>query len=244
MYFKKYKKTEQNVRGSNTDSNADSEETKAVKYVPNGEVLVSEVKPTKKNNRWSVFMNGQYLFAICDEIRQKYNVYKNQKLDEKIVVQILHEDEVYRGKGIAMLLIQRRLRSSQEIRQKLKEKKISDAAIVDVIKALEEYNFVDDKEFATAFVNTKLITKKIGKNKLSQELYRKGIKSDEAKLVLNNIDEETELQNAVYTSEKKLKLIRHTEPKKIEKTLITFLQGRGFSWDIIKKVLVQLNLRK
>ncbi len=202
--------------------------------------LISNVLKTKKNNRWSVFCDNEFLFAVSDEVRQKYQLYKNEKLDDKLISDVLRADELHRAKTESLRYIQTRLRSQLEMKQKLIQNDFSETAINDVTKFLIEYKFIDDEIFTKAFINSKMNIRKIGKNKLLFELYKKGIDKDVSKKILDELDLDTEISIAFEIAERKIKYIRHKEPYKIKNSLSNFLLSRGFSWDIIKKVIEKL----
>lgn len=168
--------------------------------------LISNVLKTKKNNRWSVFCDNEFLFAVSDEVRQKYQLYKNEKLDDKLISDVLRADELHRAKTVSLRYIQTRLRSQLEMKQKLIQNDFSETAINDVTKFLIEYKFIDDEIFTKAFINSKMNIRKIGKNKLLFELYKKGIDKDVSKKILDELDLDTEISIAFEIAERKNKI--------------------------------------
>jgi len=131
-----------------------------------------------------------------------------------------------------------RPRSEKELRDKLKAKQFDPKIIDQAIKKVEELGYLNDAEFARAFIEMK---KSKGKIAIRFELRRKGVDGEIIKSSLEkyySTDEET--GSALSLAQKKLRTYKRLPPFKIKQKLSQYLAGRGFNWDIIKDVLRQI----
>ena len=97
------------------------------------------------------------------------------------------------------------------------------------INRLSEEGYLDDKEFAHAFVDSRIRSRPRSCALLRQELSQKGIDDDVIVTVLEGIDDE---HLAWRSIEKKLNQWGKLDPATFKRRLIGFLQRRGFSLSI------------
>jgi len=150
-------------------------------------------------------------------------------LNEKIIKYL---ENCYRYLGI-------RNRSEKEIRYYLTKKNASEEIIEKVIDSLKEKKFLNDEEFARAFVLNRARLKPKGKALLKIELRQKGIMDEIIAKVLNEVQEEIpdELEQAKQLIIKKIEQMRGNSRQEIYQKIGGFLARRGFSWEIVKKAI-------
>jgi regulatory protein len=128
-------------------------------------------------------------------------------------------------------LLSIRPRSRQEIEKHL-HKYTSDSALINqIITKLTDLNYLDDKKFATWLIESRSRSSPRGKRLLLQELKSKGINIKEEPIA---VDEANLAQKAL---EKKLILWKNLSYRDFRIKATRFLYSRGFSWEIIEKVL-------
>ena len=106
-----------------------------------------------------------------------------------------------------------------------------------VIDFLKKYSFVDDDRFAARIVNNSMKFKRVGKNRIKQDLYIKGIDSAMIDKTLSDIDQDEELENAIYLAEKRLAKIKSDDKKVLRSKLYQHLFYKGFGYDTINSAL-------
>src|SRR3989344_3776856 len=129
-----------------------------------------------------------------------------------------------------------RARSEKEIFEYLSKKKHDPLIIQQVIKRLKEKKFLDDTEFAKLWIEQRQMLKGKSKFVIKQELIAKGV----AKEIIDDVLEkfsQTDLEAAKNLFEKKKRRFSHYVGREYEKKVSEFLQRKGFSWDIVKKIL-------
>ena len=100
-----------------------------------------------------------------------------------------------------------------------------------IIDSLKKYKYIDDEEFAHAFVQSRLNVKPRGKSVLISELLSKGVSKEIAQRVCDQeiTDELDVLRNAFRKRFKDEKFnIRNQK-------MVGYLLRKGFSWDLIEQ---------
>ena len=136
-------------------------------------------------------------------------------------------------------------RSSREITKRLERSEFTPEVIEAIVAELVAQNYLDDEKFAQDWVEDRADRKRYGRRRLSQELNNKGIAKDTVQEAMETVSDEDELRRAVDAAQTKwrgldVQKLSHEEFAAEKRRLIGFLQRRGFSYDIIKKVFVAL----
>ena len=148
-----------------------------------------------------------------------------------------------RAKDTAYRFLTARVRSEFEVRRKLKEKGFDNDTIALAIERLKELKLLDDKDFAIRMTKDLVNLKGCGRYYIERKLKEKGIGPETMEAAMESVFAEVdELDVALSVATRKIR-ISIEDPK--EKARIgRFLQGRGFSWDIINEVFKGLDDRK
>ncbi|QSH41298.1 regulatory protein RecX [Lentisphaerota bacterium ZTH] len=136
----------------------------------------------------------------------------------------------------ALKLLGIRAHSAIELRNKLLKKDVSRQLVDEVIAECIRLNFIDDELFARDYA-AELGWRGCGKYKIRANLRRKGISQDNIAKAMSDADKSEE-ENARRAMEFKLKTIsREKDIRKKREKIYRFLAYRGFSGDIIKKLM-------
>ncbi len=131
-------------------------------------------------------------------------------------------------------------RSQKEVEDKLIEMRMIPAAREEIIIKLMQENFLNEERFARSFVRGKFRIKKWGRHKIKQELKLKDISSPVIRLAMTEINE-SDYKSTLYSmAEKKLPLIKETNPFKKKKKLYDFLSSKGYESHLILEVIDDL----
>ena len=146
----------------------------------------------------------------------------------------LSEDGLYeRAKNRALYLIERREYTCREIRDKLKKGgKYEDPTIDRVLAFLQEYRFVDDRDYACRYIRT--YGKSKSRRQIQFELERKGVNRE---LIRDAMDEQglDDQDSLERLAQKRLKG-KELTPQEKKKQYAYFL-GKGYSYDQVRKIL-------
>lgn len=139
---------------------------------------------------------------------------------------------------LALYYLGRRARTEQEMRDKLTAKEIPAEEIEAVIKKLKEYGYIDDQKFAEDFQRSRDDYRPTGARRLKLELRHKGI----AKEILESVavDPDREFQLAAAAAKSRLRQLAILPKADFNRRMMAFLARRGFNYDVIKRVLTDL----
>lgn len=144
------------------------------------------------------------------------------------------EEKVY-NKALRFATL--RPRSEHEINLWFKRKNISTALTKRVFNRLKNLGLVDDRIFASWWVEQRMTFRPKGRKALFFELRQKGVARDVIESVLKNVEIPNEVTLAAGLVAKKLPRFKDLSPEERKKKLVGFLGRRGFSWEAIKKAV-------
>ncbi|TCO74819.1 recombination regulator RecX [Marinisporobacter balticus] len=199
---------------------------------------ITNLEQQKNKNRVNIYVDDTFFLGVDQEIIYTLGLKKGQEVETKKLESIIGEEIYLKAKSKALKLLHFASRTEKEMREKLAKHEYEEQTIDRVLTFLKEYEFIDDEKFTKHMVKSKANGEKYGKNRIKQELYRKGIDKE---LIENTIIEELDLkieyENALSLAEKKMRTIKDTDRKKVYEKLGRYLAYRGYDYDIIKKVI-------
>jgi regulatory protein len=143
----------------------------------------------------------------------------------------------------ALNLLSARPYASQALHRKLIQKQYSAADANEAIRHLVDNGLLDDAKYAEQYARSKMLATGASKRRLTQDLYRKGIKGDVATDAIANVIEQEEIDtDAVIerVARKKLAQLGDLEPLVLRRRLFAFLARRGYDVDEIKRIVARL----
>lgn len=143
----------------------------------------------------------------------------------------------------ALNLLSARPYATRALHRKLIQKEYSAADADDAIRRLVANGLLDDAKYAEQYARSKMLATGASKRRLTQDLYRKGIKPDVSAAAIDNVIADEEIDTAVViesVAKKKLAQLGDLEPLVLRRRLFAFLARRGYDVDDIKRVVAQL----
>lgn len=197
---------------------------------------ISKISVQKKNTfRFSVFIEDQFLIGVSDSTLTTFNLSKGVLLTPSLFDEIRVKENKWAIREYLIRLLGRRDHARNELRDKALRKDYPIESINEVLDELTENKYINNLNFAKKFTRDKFEFNKWGANKISSELYKKGISKNDISLALMEIDVKDELitiKNLILKN--KRKFIR-TEPLKRKKKIFDFLLRKGYDSNIIFK---------
>lgn len=203
----------------------------------------------QKNNtsRFNLYIDSNYIAGVSSNTITKFNLYKGKVLEDEIVNEILYQEIRQRFLDKAINYLIRAPKTKFQLKRYLKDlqykkkgkwfddnldlnfEKIFD----EIVLKLEEMNLLDDRNFARMFVESRIRNKPRGKYVLVSELIAKGVDKEIASDICDElIDNEYDILKKTYEKKYKDQRFDIGDRKKI-----TYLQRKGFSYDLIKKYI-------
>ncbi len=211
--------------------------------------ILTKITTQKKNaERFNIFLDygkgEEYAFSVDQDVLISFQLKKGMELDDLDISEIQFEDEIKKAFNLALNYLSYRMRSTKEVVDYLKKKEIDDPIIPDVIHKLSDYRYLNDEEFAKAYVQTQVNTTTKGPEVIKQELLEKGIDPEILSKALELFSKEEQIQTAskliTKTIPKNKKVSERHTKQKLEQTL----QRKGFTWDIIQIAMEEASIEK
>lgn len=147
-------------------------------------------------------------------------------------------EDLQRAKAAGLKCLSYRNRSRQEVRDYLSKKGFSPATIQKTLDYL--LNYLNDEVFAQTWGRSRIQNKKLGKQRLRQELLSKGVEPELVNNALESLYSEVdEMQLAIETVKKKLAGLKEMDVNRKRSRIAQLLARKGFNSDTIYKVLDQ-----
>lgn len=183
-------------------------------------------------NRVNLYVDGEYLISLYAELVYKYNLSKGSEIDKEKLTDMIKSDDYEKAKIKALNSLSRAEKSEKKVREKL-SREFDEEIIDDIVKFLKKHSFIDDERFAERIVDNNQNFKRIGRNRIKQNLYIKGINSEDIANALSNVDSEMEKENAVFLANKRVEKIKGNDKKNIKNKLYQYLVYKGFEYEVI-----------
>ncbi|KPK99149.1 MAG: hypothetical protein AMJ95_00875 [Omnitrophica WOR_2 bacterium SM23_72] len=150
------------------------------------------------------------------------------------------EELVEKARNYAFLLLKFRLRSEQELCQRLKRKKFEEPIIGKTLAFLKARGFIDDQVFARAWVTARL-KKPLGLRRIRQELRAKGIEEEIIDSQIREIKKDyPEGEIVKQLAKTKLGKMKDLEPRVAKRRVAAYLLRRGFPPETVTDVISQV----
>jgi regulatory protein len=153
---------------------------------------------------------------------------------------VKNTEDLQKAKEYAFLLLKFRLRTEKELADRLKKKKFSEALIKETIEFLKEKKFINDKQFAKLWIESRL-KKSLGLRRIKNELRIKGIGKE---IIDNSLTEAQEGYSEDETIQdivrRKIEQLKGIEPQKAKQRIYAYLVRRGFSSQAIAEAVSRI----
>jgi regulatory protein len=148
-------------------------------------------------------------------------------------------------KGIYWLKIKaycdRAERCHQDVQQKLMRWEVPHFMAQGWISELIAENLLNEERYARAYVHDHVAFRQWGASKIKQGLRRKGISKPLIDVVLRDLPAEDEEEQALVAGKRKWNQLKTKGPVKVQRMkLMRHLYGKGFSMDIMEKVIPRI----
>ena len=200
---------------------------------------ITKIEAQKKDkHRYNIFLDGSFAFGLYEDSVLKYGLRTEDELDEKKIKEMREFDEFGYGKKAAYSFLAYKPRSKKELVKKLRQKKVSDSIIDDIIELLEKQKYLDDKTFAKSYLEDKLNSKPIGRRLAKLKLFEKGVDKELIETTIDeNYSEDKEFELAAKLMEKFEKKVKHKDPADKRNKCYRYLISKGFDYETAGRVL-------
>jgi regulatory protein len=152
------------------------------------------------------------------------------------------KDRQQKAFSYALRLIKRRRRSRKELEDRLKKKKYPKPIVIKVLNELDDKNYIDDLQFAKAWVHDRMHFNPKSPRLLKLELEEKGISSKIIDSVLKEVDSDYNFKKITFDlAKRKFESTSRIKNKiKRKRRIFDYLKRRGFSYNHIYNAINKL----
>lgn len=206
--------------------------------------IITRITTQKNNkNRYSVYIDRgsgeEFGFGVDEDVLIQFGLRKGLELNEELIVQITHENEVKKALNMCYSFLSYRMRSEFEVITYLKKKAIPEPIIAQALKQLKKQEYVSDRAFAESYIRDKKYLSDKGPLRLKKELLEKGVSEAIIDEALAFYPKHEQLEKAKRIVAKKAKTVNDSY-QLFRQKLGQFLQQKGFTYDVIEEALNEL----
>lgn len=202
----------------------------------------------KSKDRYNIFLSKGgdevYGFSVDEAILIEYRLRKNLELDDAMIETLVQKDTLHKSYTQTINFLSYRMRTKKEIHDYLVKKEANPEHISPIIKRLTDEKLLDDKQFADMFVRTRMNTSSKGPMIIKKELMEKGVAAMIASEAVEKYPYEVQFENVSKWIEKKLNQSKKESHRKQIQQLQSTLMQKGFTQDVIKDALAEMEDRK
>jgi regulatory protein len=202
---------------------------------------ITALKPQTNNpERVNIFVDGQFLQGANALLVYQMGLATGQELTQEQLIQLRDEETLQQAVDRALNFLSFRPRSRAEVRRYLKGKAVEPTVIEAVMQRLDHLELINDRDFASFWIENREQFSPRGAQALKNELRMKGVKRDIIDEMVNNEqDEDLAMQAA---RKKALSLIQqpNIDYATFYRRLGSFLQRRGFDYEVTSRTVKTL----
>lgn len=189
-----------------------------------------------------VEMDNLSTFTLDAEIAVQHRLASGAELTEEGLRDLVKANEQLLARRRLIRYLALRRKTEAESRRYLTHHGFADEAIDSAIEAARKGGYLDDQQYAEAYVRTQIRTSRKGPRAIRQELLTRGVDEDLAQSALRPVaDPAVQQQAALQLGTKKVAEIkRRNDPVKARQKMQMMLLRKGYDPDIASEVTRQL----
>lgn len=205
--------------------------------------IINIKRSSRYSDRIVVRLDNKNVFRIPEDVFILKPLHIGDSISRKEIASYDKKMRRQEAKDAAYRLLSFRMRSTWEIKTKLKDKSFTEEEINHTIDFLLKLNYLNDNDFAFTFAKEKIKLKKIGPKLLRLELIKRGIDQDLSTEVIDDCYSHDLVNDLICFHINKRKIEKKALLENKEKKKLTdFLMRKGFDWQSISTVYSEWGL--
>lgn len=190
-------------------------------------------------DRVNLHLDGEFRMALAADVVFAEHLHVGDDLSDERLAEVVRNDQAWRAREAALVLLSYRARSAAELRRRLAEKGFPADVAEACVAALVEKGVVDDSAFAEVFIRDRVRMRPHGRRRLASELRAKGVDRGTALSAIDAVMEREETGDLELARRAAAKWHPHAgeDPRKARRRLHGFLARRGFDPDAVHTVM-------
>ena len=198
---------------------------------------ITELKPTRREGRVNVYIDGEYAFTVYEDIISEYDLFPDNEFDESKKDEIIEKDSERYAKAKAFDYLSRGASTVLGMKRRLLEKKIPLSAVNKTLDYLVENGYLNDEEYAENAVSFLHEVKRYGKSRIEQVLFEKGVPKDIAEDAVKSYFADCERPDVLGSLLGDIAAKYDLSDRATKDKLIKKLLRQGFCYEEIKTAL-------
>ena len=197
-----------------------------------------KIKKLKKLNsgKYKIeFENGEH-FSTYDDVILKNQLLFHKEVNQKEMRELMKDTDYFNIYNKMLKKISIKLRSEKEIKKELAREQISEQETNSILKKLKENGFINDLNFAKAYVNDKVYLSNEGPYKIRKGLVDNSIKEEWIEEAMSSIEPKQIEEKLTKIITKKMKLNHKHSNYMLKQKLLMELSANGFSKEMISDI--------
>ena len=195
---------------------------------------ITEITPqVKDKRRCNIYIDGRFCCGLTLETTVKNHLKVGQIVTPERLAEIQLESEKDTAFDKALTHLSATRKTEKQIRTFLAGKGYLSAVADHVVEKLRSYNFLNDGEYAEAYVEC--AAKRKGGRLIRMELRGKGVADEEIDAALQTLDEGAEISAATEILQKYMRG-KICDTQTLQKAY-RYLMGKGFDYETAKEAL-------
>ena len=196
-------------------------------------------KLEKKKRLYLMELDHQQTSYITEDTIVRFMLSRDKVINKEELTEIQDFAQFSYGKNLALYHLSFKVRTEKEVREYLKKYDIEDTIASQVIANLKDENWINDRQYTYAIINSNQLSGDKGPYVLTQKLAQKGISKSTIEDIQKDFDF-TEVAQRV--AEKLLKKYTGKLPARaLQDKIIQNLTNKGFSYSDAKSAFDDLD---
>ena len=187
----------------------------------------------KDKKRCNIFIDGKFYCGLTLETVVKNRLKVGQVVRFETLETLQLESEKNTALDKALTHVSATRKTEKQVRDFLTKKGYLPAVVQYVLEKMRGYDFVNDGEYAEAYVD--FTAQKKGVRLIKMELKSKGVAEEDIDAALANVDEQTQRTSALAILQKYMRF-KQADRETLAKAF-KYLLGKGFEYDVAKSAL-------
>lgn len=199
--------------------------------------VITAIEAQKRNSaRVNIHLDGVYAFSLARIVAAWLSV--GRELSDAEIDSLKNEDVLEEASRIAMHYVGYKPRTIAELRKRLNEAKLPEAAIEHIISRFTENGLINDVKYARDWVDNRQLFHPRSTLMIDYELRRKGVAKEDIEAALAKATDDDQI--AYRLANQKMDRLMNLDFQAFRSKLGSYLARRGFSYDVITRIVNRL----
>lgn len=195
-----------------------------------------------KNGMYHLILEDGNKVKIHEDLILKYSLLLTKQVDDSLLEELHHENQIYEIYEVALKYLNIKLRSRKELYEYLVKKGYDKDIIDSVLELLLKQGYLDDKIYAVAFVHDKILMSSYGPNTIRGELEHYGISNEIIDEAIISFSEDLEKERIEKLINKQVKTNHNKGAILLKKKIQSYLLNLGYSTILVNQALNGMKL--